>query len=58
LGIAPQECFDLAFEQELARGKLLRVHFADHYSKEPMSKEQREALARYQATIGDSARAA
>ena len=55
-GITPQECFDLAFEKELPRGKLLRVYFADHYSKEPMSKEHRETFDRYHAAIGESAR--
>jgi hypothetical protein len=31
-GIDPNECFELAFEEELKPGKYLRVYFAEHYS--------------------------
>jgi hypothetical protein len=31
-GIDANECFEMAFEKELAPGKYLRVYFAEHYS--------------------------
>jgi hypothetical protein len=35
LGVAPQDAFDRAYEEELSVGQQLKVHFAQHYSKEP-----------------------
>jgi len=43
MGISPQECFDLAYKEELAPGKLLVVHFAEHWKTEVYGGEKMAA---------------
>jgi hypothetical protein len=34
LGVSPQECFTLAYDRDLPPGRLLKVNYARHYTKE------------------------
>jgi hypothetical protein len=34
MGIPAQECFDLAYQEELAPGKLFVTHLAEHWKTE------------------------
>jgi hypothetical protein len=42
-GIDPNECFDLAFEEELEPGEYLPVDFAEHYSVAQRSRAEAKA---------------